>query len=874
MARKILIDAAHKEETRVVVVDGKKVEEFDFETRSRKQIFGNIYLARIARIEPALQAVFVEFGGDRHGFLPFSEIHSDYYQIPVADKEKLEAEIAPSASHDAPFNDNASAADSAANAEISGMQLYDPPPLDEEEPPIVGFGDIEHLEGEPAKASEDADSAHVDDEVVSEPDGRDDVDADDTTLNGGELVEQEVAGHDATPDDAETMARAEVREQIRKRGPLQRSYKVQEVIRPRQILLVQAIKEARGSKGASLSTYISLAGRYCVLMPNTARGGGISRKISSATDRKKLKLIAEGISVPEGAGLIIRTAGAKRTKQEIKRDYDYLLRQWDQIRLLTFKSIAPTPIYEEGGLIKRAIRDIYTKSIDTIIVEGDKGYRVAKDFMKLIMPSHAKKVQQYSGSHPLFSRYQIEGFLSDLFNPLVQLPSGGYLVIGITEALVAIDVNSGRATSHGTLEQTALHTNLEAAEEAARQIRLRDLAGIIVIDFIDMPERKNNAAVEKRLKENMKVDRARIQVGRITSFGLLELSRQRLRPGIMEAISAPCRECSGTGLVRSDESLVLTVLRQLETTGMRRLPGIIWARLPIRIANVILNEKRGAIIRIEQAFETTVRIEADTKITGTNFRIEVVRPPDEDEGHESEQVISIETSLQQKNIQEVDPQQKPDPPKRKRRKGSQTAAGQKRSRPPQNRTRPDETVDASAPTESDNLVGEEERVASIDETESDSETASRRRGRRSKPRQKSQVKTADPDPVVASASEVSAVEQTGPEVTVGNNEQGAARAPKPAKKTRRRRGRNAASVADAHDDIANAETAQKDPETETGASKRIKTSRVDDSERPKSDDVELTESLTGSPVEKKQGWWSTETKPAADDPDSSAVEGN
>ncbi len=678
MAKKILIDAAHEEETRVVVVDGQKVEEFDFETRSRKQIVGSIYLARVARVEPALQSVFVEYGGDRHGFLPFSEIHPDYYQIPVADKERLEAEIALSVSSDTeakdvenvtvpyPPNDPrdqvtefAGRTESTENTEISGMQVYDTPKIDNTDPQISGFGEVVEGDKDSSKVSEKyQDISPAVNESQLEFQNQEDVDSAKASSIDTKAVEQVAADDDANPDDAETVARAIVQEQIKRRRSLQGKYKVQEVIRPRQILLVQATREARGTKGASFSTYISLAGRYCVLMPNTARGGGISRKISGANDRNKLKLIAKGISVPEGAGLIIRTAGVNRTKQEIKRDYDYLLRQWDQIRMLTFKSIAPTPIYEEGGLIKRTIRDIYTKAVDKIIVEGDEGYRIAKDFMKLIMPSHAKKVQQYSGSTPLFSRHQIEGYLTELFNPLVQLPSGGYLVIGITEALVAIDVNSGRATDQDTLAQTALQTNLEAAEEVTRQIRLRDLAGIIVIDFIDMPDKKHNAAVEKRLKENMKVDRARIHVGQITGFGLLEMSRQRLRPGIVESISAPCRKCNGTGWVRSDESLVLTVLRQLESTGMKRLPGIIRARLPIRIANMIANEKRSAIIRIEQAFETKVRIEADAEVTGTSFLIEVVRPPSISDRHEGEEeVVSIETSLQKKNITVSDEQQ-------------------------------------------------------------------------------------------------------------------------------------------------------------------------------------------------------------------------
>ncbi len=392
-------------------------------------------------------------------------------------------------------------------------------------------------------------------------------------------------------------------EEIRQpRKPRPRRYKIQEVVKVRQIMLVQVVKEERGNKGAALTTYLSLAGRYCVLMPNTARGGGISRKITNAVDRKKLKEIAGEIEVPEGAGLIIRTAGSQRTKTEIKRDYEYLMRLWEQVRDLTLKSIAPAPIYEEGDLIKRSIRDLYNKEIDEVLVEGDKGYRAAKDFMKMIMPSHAKNVVPYNEGLPLFARYQVESYLGGMFNPVVQLKSGGYIVIGVTEALVAIDVNSGRATKEGSIEETALKTNLEASEEVARQLRLRDLAGLIVIDFIDMEERKNNAAVEKRLKDKLKTDRARIQVGRISGFGLLEMSRQRLRPGMLEATTAPCAHCHGTGIIRSDDSLALSILRQLEEEGTRQRSKEVLLKAPIAVVNFLMNQKREHIAQIEARY--------------------------------------------------------------------------------------------------------------------------------------------------------------------------------------------------------------------------------------------------------------------------------
>ena len=406
------------------------------------------------------------------------------------------------------------------------------------------------------------------------------------------------------------------------RKPRPRRYKIQEVIKVRQILLIQVVKEERGNKGAALTTYLSLAGRYCVLMPNTARGGGISRKITNAADRKKLKEIANEIEVPRGAGLIVRTAGANRTKSEIKRDYEYLQRLWEQIRELTLKSIAPAKIYEEGNLIKRSIRDLYNREIDEVLVEGERGYRIAKDFMKMIMPSHAKNVKHYQGGLPLFARFQVESYLSGMFNPTVQLKSGGYIVIGVTEALVAIDVNSGRATKEGSIEETATKTNLEAAEEVARQLRLRDLAGLIVIDFIDMDERKNNAAVEKRMKDALKSDRARIQVGRISGFGLMEMSRQRLRPGMIEATTQPCPACHGTGLIRSDDSMALSILRQIEEEGVRRRSREVLIKAPVAIANYLMNAKREHVAQIEGRYGLAVRIEGEPTLVSPDFAME------------------------------------------------------------------------------------------------------------------------------------------------------------------------------------------------------------------------------------------------------------
>ena len=630
MAKKMLIDATHAEETRVVVVDGNKVEEFDFESLNKRQIAGNIYLAKVTRVEPSLQAAFIDYGGNRHGFLAFSEIHPDYYQIPVEDRQALIEEEERIAKEEAAeeeakeksrgrsrtrrrkpaeaAKDGAASQDDAIVSEdVVSEDTADATETGAEDTPVVADTEAPVAESDVAEASGEVEAADV----------AEDTDADDAATS-----DEDISDETEENGDVESVAAEDVEEEIVRRKPRQRRYKIQEVIKVRQILLVQVVKEERGNKGAALTTYLSLAGRYCVLMPNTARGGGISRKITNAVDRKKLKDIANSIAVPKGAGLIIRTAGANRTKAEIKRDYEYLLRQWEQIRDLTLKSIAPTQIYEEGSLIKRVIRDLYSREIDEIWVDGERGYREAKDYMKMLMPSHAKNVKHYTDMLPLFSRFQVEAYLSGMFNPTVQLKSGGYIVIGVTEALVAIDVNSGRATRENSIEDTALKTNLEAAEEVARQLRLRDLAGLIVIDFIDMDERRNNAAVEKRMKDRLKSDRARIQVGRISSFGLMEMSRQRLRPGMIEATTQPCPHCHGTGITRSDDSMSLAILRELEEEGVRRRCKEVLVSVPIDIANYMLNQKREHVAMIESRFGLSVRIEADAHLISPEYRLE------------------------------------------------------------------------------------------------------------------------------------------------------------------------------------------------------------------------------------------------------------
>ncbi|WP_412554772.1 Rne/Rng family ribonuclease [Shimia sp. MIT1388] len=1007
MAKKMLIDATHAEETRVVVVDGNKVEEFDFESENKRQLAGNIYLAKVTRVEPSLQAAFVDYGGNRHGFLAFSEIHPDYYQIPVADREALmeeerayaeslkardEEEEKPKArsrrsrsrkkksedqvATEATETEAVEAASEEPVAEISGMETIDlvedaggdqdeglSPMELVEETPVEEPAEAEAAEADasadveadaaevaPAEAEEAAeeeaaeDAPEAESDVAAETEAADaeetaEAAAEDTSEDGrdkdegpktiaantegedavvskdpetGEETETEASaapeGEDATEDDvaveeaveeteaaapesdenadveaepveegaaeeapeeavaeeveaaveepevaeaaddaadsseadsesaaqdedavaedapeadaeaaegAEEEADAEAdseassddedsgkksgRRRSRRRGkrseasekdesiesvadeddsedirpprkPRPRRYKIQEVIKVRQIMLVQVVKEERGNKGAALTTYLSLAGRYCVLMPNTARGGGISRKITNAADRKKLKEISNEIDVPQGAGLIVRTAGAKRTKSEIKRDYEYLQRLWEQIRELTLKSTAPAKIYEEGDLIKRSIRDLYSREIDEVLVEGERGYRIAKDFMKMIMPSHAKNVKRYQDSLPLLARYQVESYLSGMFNPTVQLKSGGYIVIGVTEALVAIDVNSGRATKEGSIEETALKTNLEAAEEVARQLRLRDLAGLIVIDFIDMDERKNNTAVEKRMKDKLKTDRARIQVGRISGFGLMEMSRQRLRPGMIEATTQPCPHCHGTGLIRSDDNLALSILRQIEEEGTRGRSREVLVKAPVAIVNYLMNQKREHVAQIEARYGLSVRIEADPHLVSPDFSIEkfktATRVVPEPEAPVVSGDISIMDAIDDADVEdaEVISEEKPEteegeakPKKRRRRRRRRRGNGENGEGDASSET-PSEG-DAEASEEGDASEGGDDKPAE-EAAEGEEKPKKRSRSRRSRSRGKKSEAATEEVSAEEAADEAPAAEAT------------------------------------------------------------------------------------------------------------------
>ncbi len=603
MTTRMLIDARHREETRVAVVKGNRIEEFDFESAERKQLKGNIYLAKVTRVEPSLQAAFIDYGGNRHGFLAFSEIHPDYYQIPKEDRDALLREEAEHAAEEAALR--AEAEDEFHGDDEGGVESAD----DRDD---HGDDDLDH-----------DDDGHDDHDSDGDHDDRDGDGRDSESVSEGEDAPRgrRRRGRGGKPDDSAVDALRERRMNLRRR------YKIQDVIRRRQVLLVQVVKEERGNKGAALTTYLSLAGRYCVLMPNTAHGGGISRKISNAGDRKRLKSIMADLTLPPSMGCIVRTAGLQRTKVEIKRDFDYLARLWDGIREETLRSAAPALVYGDSDLMKRAIRDIYNKDIDEVIVEGDEGYRQAREFMKLLMPSHARRVKHYSDPVPLFQRAHVEDQLSAMYHPVVQLKSGGYLVINPTEALVSIDINSGRSTREHSIEQTATATNLEATAEIARQLRLRDMAGLVVIDFIDMDHSSNVRKVEKAMKEALKDDRARIQVGRISSFGLMEMSRQRLRTGVLEASTRQCPHCEGTGLVRTASSAGLSALRLIEDEAARGRGSMITMRASAEAAFYLLNNKRAELAEIEERYGVRVEVLSDGEVEGARMSVEASGPP-------------------------------------------------------------------------------------------------------------------------------------------------------------------------------------------------------------------------------------------------------
>ncbi|WP_367714645.1 Rne/Rng family ribonuclease [Nitratireductor sp. GISD-1A_MAKvit] len=887
MPNKMLIDASHPEETRVVVLRGNRIEEFDFESQDKKQLRGNIYLARVTRVEPSLQAAFVEYGGNRHGFLAFSEIHPDYYQIPVADRQALLEAEAEEARADEDDDDgdqpqpqkNGRKRRRASTKKKAAQQDETASDSEGEE---AAEADSEADDGDKAPAMAADAAADVVSEEPATKGRRRSRSGKDNATNG-----------DDDTDDVDTVGADDALEEAQPpRRTSRKHYKIQEVIKRRQILLVQVVKEERGNKGAALTTYLSLAGRYSVLMPNTARGGGISRKITNVQDRKRLKDVVKQLDVPQGMGVILRTAGANRTKAEIKRDYDYLMRLWEKVRTLTLESTAPALVYEEGSLIKRSVRDLYNKDIGEVLVAGEEGYREAKDFMRMLMPSHAKAVQPYRDVTPIFAGNGIEAQLDRMLQPQVTLKSGGYIIINQTEALVAIDVNSGRSTKEHSIEDTALQTNLEAAEEVARQLRLRDLAGLIVIDFIDMEENRNNRAVEKRIKECLKNDRARIQVGRISHFGLLEMSRQRIRASVLESTMQPCPHCGGTGHIRSDSSVALYVVRSIEEYLLKDSRNDICVRTPAATALYLLNHKRSNLVEMENRFGVTITVEADENVGAQHFAItkqqladksgmEQPAPTGQPLAIEAEETTTVET--ESGNGEDGEP--------RKRRRKRKRRGGRNRNNGAESGNEQNQLDNANPDTQAGEASTnvEEQSGASAGETaassgeEGDGERRKRHRGKRGgrKNRRESQPQEAgaetagDAQPQMADHADQndtggdqsdSAADMADDVVAHPVTEADEAATPseeKPARKPRRR-SRKAASPADSISEVKevseasesdekpsseeNSETVDKAEESKPAPRKRRATTRRTSSRKkaPESDKPDAAEAMDKS----------------------------
>ncbi len=861
MANKMLIDAAHPEETRVVVVRGKRVEEFDYESANKKQLRGNIYLAKVTRVEPSLQAAFVDYGGNRHGFLAFNEIHPDYYQIPVADRNLLKEEEAREAAEQRE-QENKREEEAERRRTRRGARKRKPRRKSPAGNDVVEY--ISERDGADYLAARQVSEVIPEDETRAEtpPSGNEKMpdetgdeqtadetatDLADTSQKDGSdqpVLDETTAEADPSDEDAETpevigsedaLEEVPVRPKRRRR----KTYRIQEVIRRNQIILIQVVKEERGNKGAALTTYLSLAGRYTVLMPNTARGGGISRKITNIKDRKRLREIANSIPVPEGTGLIVRTAGATRTKAEIRRDFDYLLRLWENIREYTLSSSAPTLIYEEGNLIKRSIRDLYSREIDEVLVAGDEAYREAKDFMRLIMPSHAKNVHHYKDQEPLFMRYQIERQLNDMFNPQVKLKSGGYIVINQTEALVAVDVNSGKSTKEFSIEETALNTNLEAAKEVARQLRLRDLAGLIVIDFIDMDERKNNLAVEQMMKNSLKSDRARIQVGHISAFGLLEMSRQRLRTGVLEGSTTECAHCMGTGIIRSTESVALYVLRAVEDALISGQKQNLKVNTTTDAALYILNYKRAYLKEIEHHYGVTVTIVGNSNLHGVNFTIEKGAPGLPLSNGTDAKVVSIDWAYQdnedQTDGQSDETDRKDETPRKRSRRP--------RRRKPRTENKSNESPVAEASGEQENPD---------DDSKADKPRRPRRRGRRGGRNRNTSSRDSNRETAEASTSEQTdetaitsdKTEPSEKKEKVSPDQSDQKKNDKPADKKQSRSsdtGKNGQRTT---------ETTEKTPETESRRSR--------DDHQSEAEPAQTKASQTEAPP-RKRGWWQRKT---------------
>jgi ribonuclease E len=776
MVKRMLVDTNHPEETRVVVIDGTRLEAFDLETSTKQQNKGNIYLAKVVRVEPSLQAAFVDYGGNRHGFLAFSEIHPDYYQIPVADREAL---IEEAKAHDKamaaedgdptpPSEETANGVNPESISKLSTDVANDKPKTNEVDShgeetdqstialisaPVILADNVKTKGATPENDSKEKTDVELDNanspqviktEIIA---GQ----SSDISQESGKVDESEAAEKSETADRRrpgveEVGGEDETEENLdkqRRKFVASRRYKIQEVIKRKQILLIQVVKEERGNKGAALTTYLSLAGRYCVLMPNSARGGGVSRKITNANDRRRLKSIVSELKISEHMAVILRTAGAERSKAEVKRDYEYLQRTWNHIRELTMESRAPARIHEEANLIKRSIRDVYSKDIAEILVEGEEGYKAAKEFMKTLTPSHAKKVQRYNEQTPLFQRYQIESQLDAMHSPTTKLKSGGSIVFGQTEALVAIDVNSGSSTKERHIEETALKTNLEAADEIARQLRLRDLAGLVVIDFIDMDEHRNNHAVERQLKEALKSDRARIQVGRISHFGLLELSRQRLRPSLIEANFSVCKACTGTGMIRSIESTSVHTLRSIEEEGLRNRTAELTVTVHPDVALYILNYKRTGLEDIQTRYDMKVFVLGDSELVPPDIRMERIK------GDSSKRIEAAALIENTTNTGGFETEEEPE--------STGEEGGRKRRRRKRKRNRPEGEESTPQPLEkttssAEGIVDPNTRKNDDTNEQSDGEDTQkkgRRRGRRGGRRRRNpgEEKSADGSPV-------------------------------------------------------------------------------------------------------------------------------
>ena len=831
MATRMLIDARHQEETRVAVLKGNRIEEFDFESADHKQIKGNIYLAKVTRVEPSLQAAFVDFGGNRHGFLAFSEIHPDYYQIPKEDREALLEAEAEAAEEEARLRDE---------EEDRGEMPGDEYDADDESSEALAE-DLAEDGLEEVDTSDKDDVATIEEGQLDRDDDDDD-DSDDDAENGdgdeksrGRGRGKRGRGRRQGKGRARTK---EVDEARAKRMALRRRYKIQDVIQRRQVLLVQVVKEERGNKGAALTTYLSLAGRYTVLMPNSSHGGGISRKISSASDRKRLKQVVSDLSLPRTMGLIVRTAGLSRTKPEIKRDFDYLARLWDEIRERTLSSSAPALIHSDSDLIKRAIRDIYNREIEEVVVEGEDGYKSAKQFMKLLMPSHARRVKQYSDPVPLFQRYGAEDQLKAMYDPVVQLKSGGYLVINPTEALVSIDINSGRSTKEHNIEQTALHTNLEAAREIARQLRLRDMAGLVVIDFIDQEHHSNTRKVEKAMKEALKNDRARIQVGRISSFGLMEMSRQRLRTGVLEATTRECPHCDGTGLVRTASSAGLSALRLIEDEAAKGKGSVIRLAASTEAAVYLLNEKRAELMEIEQRYHVTVEVVPEGEDEGAKMTVSSHGPKPKDAPRFDPIVDDeIEDEVVDESDDEDSDEGDDDRPRKKRRR-RRGGRGRNKSRDRNDEQDGDDSDDSDDDADADR--GESgEGDEDDDRSKKRRRRGGRRRGGRGRGRRSDEVNAEDAEQLeqVSEAVVEDMAVVAGPEDSPETAEAAADSEEKP--KPKKRAPRKKKAVADgeaATDTAADGETEEKPkPKKRAPRKKKSEAESVSDSDAPSAD---------------------------------------